>query len=272
MKIALIGSAPSSIRLAPYDNPEWTIWGCSPGAYPIVRRVDAWFELHRWEPPVIGDPVLQVPWFSPEYCAWLAKLASHDVPVYMESAVPEVPSSVAYPVADMVDKYGPYFFTSSLSWMLALALEQPGIEEIGLWGVDMSATEEYGYQRAGCHFFATIAAQRGVRIVVPPESDLLYPKPLYAIGESDPMTVKLTVRLKELRSREMNALQTIENAKMELAFVRGAIDDIEYVRSTYSAIPQLDRLTRKAPEPMEMPGLTPVPFAVESLAGRADRG
>jgi hypothetical protein len=31
-KIALIGSAPSSVGAAPYADRSWTIWGCSPGA------------------------------------------------------------------------------------------------------------------------------------------------------------------------------------------------------------------------------------------------
>ena len=72
MKIALVGSAPSSVRLAPFDDPSWDIWGCSPGAYPVFaqKRVDMFFELHRWEPPVVGRADQQVPWFTPEYVQW----------------------------------------------------------------------------------------------------------------------------------------------------------------------------------------------------------
>ena len=32
LKIALVGTAPSSRMLAPYNDPSWKIWGCSPGA------------------------------------------------------------------------------------------------------------------------------------------------------------------------------------------------------------------------------------------------
>ena len=28
LKIALIGSAPSSIQQAPYHDPSWLVWGC----------------------------------------------------------------------------------------------------------------------------------------------------------------------------------------------------------------------------------------------------
>ena len=85
---------------------------------------------------------------------------------------PEIPNALAYPVNDMVEKYGPFFFTSSLSWMFAQALEREGVEEIGLWGVDMSAHEEYGLQRPGCQYFITLAMQRGIKVTIPPESDL----------------------------------------------------------------------------------------------------
>lgn len=127
LKIALIGSAPSSVRLAPYHDPSWKIWGCSPGVYGIAPRVDMWWELHRFEP---GQP-----WFSPEYCQWMSKL---NVPVMMAEVRPEIPTSCALPHEALVAKYGPYFFTSSLAWMMATAIEA-GATKIGLWGVDMAA-------------------------------------------------------------------------------------------------------------------------------------
>ena len=126
-KIALVGSAPSSVRLAPYHDPSWEIWGCSPGVYGVAARVDAWFELHRYEP---GQT-----WFSPEYCQWMAKFPG---PVYMSEVRIEIPNSQVLPVEALVEKYGPYFFTSSLSWMFAMAIEA-GATTIGLWGVDMAA-------------------------------------------------------------------------------------------------------------------------------------
>src|SRR5882724_13388828 len=46
LKIALIGTAPSSRMLAPYNDPSWTIWACSPGNMNALPRVNVWFELH----------------------------------------------------------------------------------------------------------------------------------------------------------------------------------------------------------------------------------
>ena len=131
LRIALIGSAPSSVALAPYDDPTFEIWACSPGARPHLKKVDRFFELHLFEP--------HQPWFAPEYIAWMAGLKC---PVYMLEPVKEIPPSVGYPKDEMLAKYGPFFFTSSLSWMFAMALVTPGVTEIGLWGVDMAAQED----------------------------------------------------------------------------------------------------------------------------------
>ena len=230
MRTALIGSAPSSIRLAPYKDPSWTIWGCSPGAYPVAERVDAWFELHRWEPPVIGRADLQVPWFSPEYCQWLANLKDK---LWVAGPTPELPEAKRYPVAEMVERFGPYFFTSSLSWMFAMALCQEGVEEIGLWGVDMSATEEYSQQRPGCHYFITLAKHLGIKVTIPPESDLLMPPMLYGVGEWDPMMVKLTARRKELETRLAGAQNAVNMGTQEMMFLKGALDDLIYMQNTW---------------------------------------
>src|SRR5690242_2935175 len=195
MRIALCGTAPSSYRKAPFGDLGWLIWGCSPGLYPIATRIDAWFELHRWEPPVIGRADQQVPWFTPEYCSWMA---SRKCVVWMREQVADIPTSKVLPWQELTKKYGHFFFSSSLSWMAAMAIEAillnrellkdnderaiEGEDMIGFWGVDMAANDElYSGQRSGCQFFATLAASMGIRIYVPPESDLMVPGALYGI-------------------------------------------------------------------------------------------
>jgi len=268
MRIALIGSAPSSIKLAPYGDPVWKIWGCSPAVYPQIPRAEAWFELHRWEPPVIGKAEQQVAWFSPEYCLWMAR---HPL-VWMAEPVPEIPNSRRLPAEELVRKYGPYFFTSSLAWMFAMAIEAilderagitpadpTGPDSIGLWGVDMAATEEYGYQRAGCQFFAQIAQQLDIQVIVPPESDLLMPAPLYGIAESDPMMIKLTSRKAELQGKlayEQNALAAHQH---NVAFLQGAIDDLTYMLGTWV---QLDKGGTKFMEIFGQPTVSEISTAV----------
>lgn len=241
MKIALLGSAPSSVRLAPFSDPSWEIWACSPGTYSILPRCNAFFELHRWEPGVIGKPDTQKPWFSPEYVAWMGRQSL----VWMFEPVVEIPNSRALPFEQLQRKWGSYFWTSSLSYMIAMALDKimdarksraPGVAEedvVGLWGVDMSATEEYGYQRAGCHHFLCLANLLGIGVYVPPESDLLRPMPPYGLFESTHFHIKSLARKNELESRLAGATAAHANTGNEVHFLKGCIDDIKYQLDTW---------------------------------------
>lgn len=251
LKIACIGSAPSSVRLAPWGDPTWKIFGCSPGVMQYARRVHAWMEIHRWEPGIAGQPETQKPWFSPEYIQWMATLPL----VFMHHPVPEIPRSVALPVDALIEKYGNIWFTSSVAWMMALAIEdilerrrlrgtdpnnpdlvplaEGEVDSIGLWGVDMAATEEYGYQRAGCQRFIEICATLGINVVLPPESDLMRTMPLYGIMESSPWHIKYLARQRELESRLANVQNNLRALTIEEAFVRGALDDHKYHMDTW---------------------------------------
>lgn len=245
MKIALVGSAPSSVLLAPYRDPSWQIWGCSPGVYYQAPRTDAWFELHRFEPPVLGKPSEQRPWFSPEYCAWMSQhpcvWMSPPIPSYM------IKGARAIPWQQLVEKYGHFNFTSSLAWMAAMAIEailesrakrtpDPNPEEdaIGFWGVDMAATEEYGYQRAGCQFFIQIAASLKIGTMIPPESDLMVPPPLYGISEYNHRAIKWLTRKAELTKNRDACAAAIQQANAQMQHLNGAIDDLQHVIQTWT--------------------------------------
>ena len=222
MKIALIGTAPSSIRLAPYGSKDWVFWGCSPGAYGVVPNPSAWFEIHRYEP---GQP-----WFSEGYCKFLENF---DGPVYMAEPTPRVKNCVPLPVEELVSKYGPYFFNSTLSWMFALAIES-NPETIGLWGVDMAAQEEYYSQKMGCIWFAQIAQSLGIEVGVPPESDLFVPPPLYGVCETNHAFIKFTARQRELQTRLTDAEQRLRVAQEESTFLKGALDDLGWSQQTWT--------------------------------------
>jgi hypothetical protein len=252
MKIAILGSAPSSLGLAPFGDPSYRIWGCSPGVYATMARCDAWFELHRPEFGVIGKPHTQKQWFSPEYVAWMGMLKC---PVWMHSPVPQIPASRALPIDDLKAKYGTYFLTSSLSIMIACAidniLEARGVitsaaggkfvgntvegeeDVIALYGVDMSATEEWGYQRAGCQYFLTLANMLGITIWVPPESDLLRPSPVYGLCENEWWHIKGTARRRELEARLAAATAGLEQCRSQVDFLKGCLDDHKYHMDTW---------------------------------------
>jgi hypothetical protein len=61
--------------------------------------------------------------------------------------------------------YGDYF-NSSVGFMLALAIHE-GAEEIAIYGVDMRADEEYGYQRPNCEYLIGLARGKGIKVHIP---------------------------------------------------------------------------------------------------------
>lgn len=244
MRIALVGSAPSSFQLAPFGDQSWLVWGCSPGAFPHLTRLDAFFELHRWQPGLNG--------FDPPYMQWLAGLKC---PVFMPEKRPEVPTSVAYPEKAILARYTGLeqsFFTSSLAWMLAAARDmireerartkKRGAHEVGLWGVDMAANDEfYGNQKAGCHFLILKLLEDGIKVTAPPESCILQPIPRYGLGENDPDRIKMAVRRREIEQRRADKAREAaqkdreyQQALREQAYLDGALDSQKYFENTWT--------------------------------------
>lgn len=214
-KIAILGSAISSVGLAPFGKKDWEIWGCSP-ANKTLPRVDVWFELHNVE--------LKKREGLTEWMEWLGKQPI----VFMQNGPSnEFPGARAYPLREMVKKYGAYLWTSQVAYMLAAAIEQKP-EAIGIYGVDMAANSEYNQQRLACQMLIQIARQEGIDVIVPPESDLLEPPPLYGYCESSRHYRKLIARSQELHNRINNQRNIKAAADHEERHLVGALDDLEY--------------------------------------------
>ena len=229
MKIALLGTAPSSKLLAPFNDPSWEIWAVGP-ANMDLPRFDVFFEIHGM------DTELRDPKYA-DFVKWLKQQPK----VYMQEARPdEYPGSVKYPFDEMREKFGRFFWTSSLSYMLALAIDKKP-EAIGLFGVDMSAHEEYGYQRPGCHYFIHEAEKAGIDLVVPFESDILFPHPPYGFREASQMWWKQNTRWKELYGKRSGIEAEIAQLRAQIAareadaaVLAGAMEQAQYACNTYS--------------------------------------
>jgi hypothetical protein len=194
----------------------------------MLKRIpDAHYEIHRWEPP---DGYTGVkPWFTPEYVAWMKKVPV----VYAIDRLPELPNSVPYPKEAMLEIFGPYFQTSSVSWMVCLAVAA-GAKEIGLWGIDMAAREEWVMQRTGLQTLLWYVNKHyGVKITIPPESDIWVPPPLYGFCEATPMQIKLQKRREELADRMRMAQNNLDVSQRELIFLQGAADNNDYQLATW---------------------------------------
>ncbi len=222
MKIACLGSAPSSRMLAPFNDPEWEIWACSPGNMDLPR-FDAFFEIHG------PDTTLKEAQYQEMgFIDWCKKQPK----IYMQEERPEYPGSVKYPYDEMTAKFGSFFWTSSLSYMLALAIDKKPTH-IGLFGVDMSAGEEYGQQRPGCQYFIQLAMNAGIHLVVPFESDILEPPPPYGYRESSRMWWKMNTRYRELAGKRAALQARSAGDQQQIAILDGALSDVEYVQNTF---------------------------------------
>ena len=216
-KIALLGSAVSSVSMAPFHDPSWEIWACSP-ANKLIPRWDVWFELHNLE-------VKEREGLS-EYLEWLR---NQPKPIFMQKAFPTWPTSREYPLKEMIAKFGPFWWTSQLSFMLALALmQEPKPQAIGLYGVDMAANSEYNQQRLACQYFISKILDAGIALSVPPESDILEPAPLYGYCESSRQWRKYYARKIELQNRINELKNTVAQKDAEAKHLIGAMDDMEY--------------------------------------------
>ena len=227
-QIALIGSAPSSDKLAPFNDPGWEIWACSPGNHK-AQRVDAWFELHNLERK-------WVPGNEP----YISALQNH-VRVYVAQPDPRLPNGIVYPRKEVYKFYGtehgplPFmdsYMQSQVSFMLALAIMQKP-DKIGLWGIDMAAADEFHLQRPGCHHFFNEAYKRGIEIVAPPQSDILEPLPMYGYKEFNPMYWRQKARKMELKQSIAECDQRIQQSQNEKLVKVGALQDVEYTNNTW---------------------------------------
>lgn len=224
LKIALIGTAPSSRMLAPYSDQSWKIWACSPGNTPnVLPRIDAWFEIHKnllWpEYKHYGEP----------YIAWLKQ---QTFPIYMQDQS-LVPNAISLPTKELVQEFGQYFFTSTFAWMLAMAMKS-GASEIALYGIDMASRDEYMLQRHGAFFFFGEAAKRGIKITAPYESDILQPPGLYGFSEVTPFGRKILARQTEIKERLTGMRQQRDSLAHNITYLEGALEDLDYIQSIWS--------------------------------------
>jgi hypothetical protein len=188
----------------------------------ILPRIDAWFELHvnlLWpEYKSYGEP----------YIRWLRE---QRFPVvcwdqrYLANAV-------IFPRRELVHRFGPFFFSSTFAWMMAYAINV-GVEELGLFGVDMSSKDEYIQQRPGGHYFIQRAQEAGIKVVIPDESDLMQPPPLYGYCEVTPYARKMAAREKEVRDRIAQTEPQASQFQQQTIYLRGALENMEYMRQVW---------------------------------------
>lgn len=205
-KIALVGTAITSRLDAPFHDESWEIWTLGL-MYELAPRFDLFFELH-------SPQFLKSAGMEEKFYEFLRKSGNK---IIFGEPFPDCPEALLYPKDHIVAKYGKYF-TSSVALMLAMAIEQSP-EKIGIWGIDMTGSDEYTHQRSCCEYYLGIAVARGIGIVKPPECPLLRASRIYGLEYTE-FSSEMVVRRNQLTS-EINKCK--EETKKE-AYYQGQVD------------------------------------------------
>lgn len=168
--VAMVGHSPSTRDQAPFADPTAEIWTMN-DAHVWIPRADRWFELH-------SESVFRS--LSRRTAGYVDFLRQFRGPVYMQDAFMDMPTSVRYPLEYMVQKYG-RVFSSSFSWMLAMAIEEQ-YTRIEIYGCDLASNTEYAEQRESTGYWIGLARGLGIEVFLPEACPLLK-GPLYGRNE-----------------------------------------------------------------------------------------
>ena len=243
-KVAIVGFTASK-DLAPWDQPGWEIWLCNNLWKLSPPQWDRLYDLHESE-EIVKDR---------EHDAFLRgqtqkhrdgqKVTLGDRPVYCFEPRKEWPTAVKFPRDEITAKLGNYF-TNSISWMIAHALmeihagadkqtgqkaqaEYVANSEIHVYGVDMATGGEYAAQRPSCEYLLGIAVGMGIKVYIPPQSDLLKTAAMYGTGGDTPLRAKMEERKTELQARKSAIENQLAQFQTQLAQIVGALETTNYI-------------------------------------------
>lgn len=241
-KVAIVGFCNSNRDGAPYNDPEFEIWGLNRG-YIFMPRADRWFEMHGRH--IYASETRR----AKRHVEWLN---SFQGPVYMHQAFEEVKQCEVFPLKKLGAHFGANVFrtgatikegkrkgflapaperntaeepylAASITYEIALAIYE-GFEEIALYGIDLNTDSEYAWQKPSVEYFLGVAAGRGIKVVLPDNCPLLKGT-LYGRGylSERPQFMsydQLNVRMKALQKEQ-------DQRQQELAALSGAARELE---------------------------------------------
>ncbi len=216
-KVAIVGSASSSLDMTPWQDRSFDIWAL---AWRRVERCTRFFDMHP-----VPRKSKNIP---PKYLDYLANL---NVPVYMQKTHVEVPNSVEYPLVDVIEFFGNTlgkhvngsYFASSIAYLFCLAVYE-GYKEIYLYGIDLIDEGEYAYQRPNMAYLVGVARGLGRTVFIPETSALLRFSHAYGY---EPFPDEGLINPKILKDRLAQYQEKREKALALLYTADGAIQEVQ---------------------------------------------
>lgn len=148
--------------------------------------------------------------------------------------------TTAYPLAQVKKlSGGRNYFTSSISYMLALAIYE-GNKEIEILGVDLVEDSEYAYQRPCMEYWCGIARGRGVNLHIPRQSALL--RHSFVYGQERPKEYgEMNGETGELIRYLDNQIELIEGYQAEHGSSKRLQGSLDMAQATKAAINEATR-------------------------------
>lgn len=209
LKIAIVGTASTSVDDAPWKDESWQIWSLGRNSE-SCPRFNQWFELHTKDVLIAAKALDNR----------LPFLKACGNRLIVGHKWDELPEAQMYPWAAIIHLFGTYL-TSSLAEMLALAITQ-NPTEIGMWGVDMVCPDEYAHQRSCCEYLLGIAKGKGIKITIAKESPLLRGTRVYGLEDAG-FSREIIDRKAELTAELRKDKAQLSQIQEDYAFKRGVL-------------------------------------------------
>jgi hypothetical protein len=150
----------ASSAFAPYDDPEWEVWGMPWVVY--RRTLDVYFDVHTkefWDKSALETD-------------WVDRINQTGAPIYCDaSQLDTFKNGVEFPFEAIEKTIPTHFFENSIAFQIAFAIlshETNPIDEIGVYGVNMMGSREYLWERASVVYMIGLAQGRGIKVTIPP--------------------------------------------------------------------------------------------------------
>lgn len=226
-RVAICGFAPTTKDMAPFNDPNVEIWGCNE-LYEHIPRIDVLFELH-------DRSEFESTFRNQRHLDWMRQCGK---PIYMVKHYEDIPTSIPYPLQALTARFGTYF-NNTISYMLVLAILMK-YKWIGIYGVDMAHSTEYGGQRPSVEYF--IGWARGLAEVqgfptvhIPEQSELLKTAFLYGYVNGDKLSKIIDQKvqhfskqqnhyavqemtMRDVKNQYIGAVQTLADLKRTLIY------------------------------------------------------
>lgn len=189
-KVAVLGFG-KTVADCPWKDDAWELWGMNGfwraaepdfGVKAPEDRYALWFDMHTIEYTRLYGQRAK---FGDAQERWLE--LQHPFPILMVSEYPQFPSVQRFPIEELVRRVGRDYFTSTVAYMLAFALTQDNVAEVGLWGIDLIHDTEYSDQRPCAEYWIGRLEAAGIKVTIHDGSALLRQRVRYGYEPFNPM-------------------------------------------------------------------------------------